>query len=93
MTLFLALSKKVGRIRKYLDEGRDFKRWRFWACFQGSERELKASKEIENLSRRGFKSKVWAPLPIHRGTGHIHIVVLATFEEFGDLSGIRIIST
>jgi hypothetical protein len=64
------------------------RRWRFWACFQDDDREEKAREEIGLLKRRGFGAKVWAPLPEHKTSGHIHIVILSTFDQLCDLAGI-----
>jgi len=64
------------------------RRWRFWCCFEGSDREKEAQEEIAALRRRGFKAKVWAPLPQHKTSGHTHIVVLSTIKELLKLAGI-----
>jgi len=42
--------------------------------------------EIAWIEAKGFKAKVWAPLPQHRTSGHTHIVVLATQEELLNLT-------
>ena len=82
------MNQKIERVRNYLAEGKDYKRWRLWHCFQGPDNERQAAEEIITLRKRGFKAKRWAPLPHHYSTGHVHIVVLATFQEFCDLAGI-----
>ena len=64
------------------------RRWRLWACFQEEAREEKAAKEINYLRSKGFRAKRWATRPEHYTSGHIHIVVLSTFDELLELAGI-----
>ncbi|MBA7554344.1 hypothetical protein ES705_46958 [subsurface metagenome] len=67
------------------------RRWRLWRCIQeGSEnhRQVEAREEIAWLDLKGFKAKIYAPLPEHKTSGHTHIVVLCTFEELCMLAGI-----
>ena len=64
------------------------RRWRFWACFQGEDRERKAREEIKAIELEGCKAKIWAPLPQHKTSGHTHIVVLCTLYEKLELAGI-----
>jgi hypothetical protein len=40
-----------------------------------------ARREIGSIQKMGFKAKVWSPLPMHRDSSHIHIVVLITSKE------------
>jgi len=67
------------------------RRWRLWRCIEGPEnhRRVEAREEISWLESKGFKAKVWAPCPEHKTSGHTHIVVLSTFEEFCELGGIQ----
>jgi hypothetical protein len=30
----------------------------------------------------GFKAKIWAPLPQHKTSGHVHVSMLATQKEY-----------
>ena len=64
------------------------KRWRLWSCCVGQHREQKAAEELKKLREKGFEAKVWAPRPEHKTSGHIHIVVLCTFDELCKLAGI-----
>jgi len=85
------MSKRVGRIQRYLAEGKDYKRWRFWHCLVGdslNSRLVDAREEIWWLEGKGFKAKIWAPRPEHKTSGHTHIVVLSTFNELSELSGL-----
>jgi len=67
------------------------RRWHFWGCFERADRgEQEAKDEIEFLEREGFKAKIWAPLPQHKTSGHIHVVVLCTLEELLKLAGVGI---
>lgn len=86
------MNKKVERVRKYLIQGKDYKRWRLWHCVEGSEahRSVEAKEEIAWLELKGFRAKIHAPLPQHKTSGHTHIVVLATFHEFCKLAQIPI---
>jgi len=54
----------------------------------GRHRQHEAEKEIKMLNEKGFKAKIWAPLLEHKTSGHIHIVVLSTFEELCQLAGL-----
>jgi len=47
----------------------------------GQHRERKAGELIGSMAAKGFKAKIWAPLPEHKTSGHIHVVVLCTLEE------------
>lgn len=49
-----------------------------------------ALQEIDWIDLQGVKAKVWAPLPGHEGSGHVHIVVLTTFHEKLSLAGITV---
>jgi len=63
------------------------KRWRLFDCFQGSEasRAVDARECIEWLEIKGFKAKVWAPLPQHKTSGHTHVVVLCNIDDYDKL--------
>ena len=65
------------------------RRWRFWACFQGENREKEATDEINRLKEARFDAKVWAPLPQHKTSGHTHVVVLCTTDELFKISGVE----
>ena len=65
------------------------RRWRLWECFQGPNRVEKAAQEMFKLRNKGFKAKVWRTRPEHYYSGHIHIVVLCTFDELLKLAGIE----
>lgn len=67
------------------------RRWRFWMCYQGDGREGRAQGAIKSLKQRGFGAKIWAPLPQHKTSGHIHVVILANLNELLELAGIKII--
>ena len=69
----------------------DKRRWHFWICFQGSfnARHVDAREEISWLEFKGFKAKVWAPLPQHKTSGHTHVVVLCTTDELFKISGVE----
>lgn len=86
------MNRRIQRVRKYLSEGKDYKRWRLWRCIQGPEthRRAEAKEEIAWLDSKGFNAKIHAPLPEHKTSGHTHIVVLATFHELCKLAGIPI---
>lgn len=64
------------------------KRWRLWICCMGQHRKKKAAEELKKLREKGFRAKVWMPRPEHKTSGHIHIVVLCTFDELCKLAGI-----
>jgi len=81
-------NKRIRHKQQTLAQGKDFKRWRLWHCFQGLDSEVEVKKEIRALKEKGFKAKIWAPLPQHKTSGHIHIVVLCTFTELCKLQGI-----
>jgi len=68
---------------------RDLRRWRFWACFLAPEGFVRAKGEIDKLKAKGFEAKIWAPLPKHKTSGHIHIVVLSTLTELLRLAGVE----
>ena len=83
------MSQKVLRVQSYLAVGKDYKRWRLWTCVEGKDRHAKVLEEIKQLENQGHKAKVWAPRPEHAISGHLHIVVLATFRELCKLAGIE----
>jgi len=65
---------------------RKMKRWRFWKCFQGKNKESQGQAEIRRVNRNfGFDAKVWSPLSQHRTSGHVHVVFLCTRQEFRNL--------
>ena len=64
------------------------RRWRLWSCSMGKNREQTAQEAIKYLESKGFNAKVWAPLPEHKTSGHIHVVVLCTFKELCKLARI-----
>lgn len=64
------------------------RRWLFWDCFQGENREKEAAEAIKYLENKGFKAKIWAPRPEHKTSGHIHVVVLCTLPELRKLGGV-----
>ena len=68
---------------------KELRRWRFWCCFQGEDRIERANAEIKEIEARGFKAKVWAPLPQHKTSGHTHIVILCTLNELLKLVGVK----
>lgn len=77
-------------IRKKLRKPR---RWRLWRCIMDmgyNARMVEAREEIAWLELKGFKVKIWAPLPQHKTSGHTHIVVLCTLEEKCFLAGIEV---
>jgi flagellar biosynthesis regulator FlaF len=84
------MDKKILHKQETLAQGKDFNRWRLWRCIEGSdnERHTEAKEEIYRLNSMGFEAKVWSPLIQHLTSGHTHIVVLATFNEFCRLAGI-----
>jgi len=86
------MNQKVLRVQAYLTMGKDYKRWRLWRCVEGwlDDRNVEAQEEIKRLEAKGFKAKIWMPLPQHKTSGHTHIVVLATFHEFCKLAGIGV---
>lgn len=58
------------------------RRWRKWSCRFGKNLKKDAQKDITELARMGFKAKIWAPLPQHRTSGHVHVSVLCSQEEY-----------
>ena len=64
------------------------RRWHFWDCFQGDDREEAAESEIYALKCAGYAAKIWAPLPQHKTSGHTHVVVLCTTNELLRLAGL-----
>ena len=40
-----------------------------------------ATRELHAIEALGFPAKIWGPLPRHADSGHIHIVVLATYGQ------------
>ena len=66
-------------------EAKQLKRWRKWSCRYGENRKEEAEKDIRTLNRMGFRAKVWAPLPQHKTSGHVHVSVLCTQEQYLDL--------
>jgi len=66
------------------------RRWRIWDCFEGPDSLKDAEDAIQILKARGVKAKVWAPLPQHKTSGHTHVVVLATWDEYLELAGLRV---
>ena len=40
-----------------------------------------AIREVRTIEGMGFPARVWGPLPRHADSGHIHIVVLATYSQ------------
>jgi len=73
---------------RFLRSLRPVRRWRFWACFESIFRDKMAREEIAYLESKGFKAKIWAPLPQHKTSGHIHVVVLCTLDELIKLAGV-----
>lgn len=71
-----------------MNEKKKPRRWRLWSCSMGKNRKEEAQKDIEYLASKGFHAKVFAPRPEHKTSGHIHVVVLCTFEELCRLAGI-----
>jgi len=74
------------------------RRWHFWACFidktvdaeDGSDNPCElGQKEIQLLKEAGYKAKIWAPLPQHKTSGHVHVVILCTVKELLKLAGIE----
>jgi len=49
-----------------------------------------ALQEIDWVESQGVKAKIWAPLPGHEESGHVHIVVLASLHEKLRLAGITV---
>lgn len=64
------------------------RRWRLFDCFMGKHREAGAALLILEMRKKGFKAKVWAPLPQHLTSGHTHVVVLCTLDEKLELAGV-----
>lgn len=58
------------------------RRWRRYSCCFGKNRQKEAQKDIRTLARMGFKAKIWAPLPQHKTSGHVHVSMLATQKEY-----------
>jgi len=58
------------------------RRWRKISCCFGKNRQKEAQKDIRTLARIGFKAKIWAPLPQHKTSGHVHVSMLATQKEY-----------
>lgn len=56
-------------------------RWRLLNCFVGENRDRRAEEAIRCYEQEGFKAKIWSPLPQHKISGHVHIVVLCTAVE------------
>lgn len=71
-----------------MQEKKKPRRWRLWSCSTGKNQKDEAQKEIEYLTSKGFRAKVFAPRPEHKTSGHIHVVVLCNFEELCKLAGI-----
>ncbi len=44
-----------------------------------------AQKEIMKIESMGVKAKIWAPLPRHKDSGHIHIVALTSQRKLARL--------
>lgn len=87
-------SQKVRRVQAYLAAAKDYRRWRLWCCFTGCPDcglidQATVKKELHRLHGKGFRAKVWAPLPRHKHSGHVHVVVLTTFQEFCQLAHIE----
>ena len=40
-----------------------------------------AMREVRTIEGMGLPAKIWGPLPHHADSGHIHIVVLATYRQ------------
>lgn len=64
------------------------RRWRFFECCQGPSREENAQQILGELKAKGFEAKIYAPLPEHKGSGHIHIVVLSDLRDLLELGGV-----
>lgn len=64
------------------------RRWRFFDCCQGRNKEKNAKLITEEIHQKGFRTKIHAPLPHHKTSGHIHIVVLADLRDLLELSGV-----
>ena len=66
------------------DFEKQIRRWRLLNCFMDKNeetRQYRAKEAIRCYEKEGFKAKIWAPLPQHKTSGHIHIVVLCTLDE------------
>lgn len=75
---------------RFLKSLKYVRRWHFWACFEREDRGKEEAKdEIEFLQGEGFKAKIWAPLPQHKTSGHIHVVVLCKLDELLKLAGVK----
>jgi len=64
------------------------RRWRFFDCCQGRNKQENAQLILQELKEKGFQTKIWAPLPQHKTSGHIHIVVLSDLRDLLELSGV-----
>jgi len=62
------------------------RRWRKWSCRFGENRYEETQEDIAALSRIGFEAKIWAPLPQHKTTGHVHVSVLCNQDELNKLN-------
>jgi hypothetical protein len=72
-----------------MDDGNEVRRWHFWGCWQSALRKLEARLAIRKLRKLGFKAKVWTPRSEHKHSGHIHVSMLATWNEILKLSGLN----
>lgn len=45
------------------------------------DREVRAKDAIRCYEQEGYKAKIWTPLPQHKMSGHVHVVVLCTLAE------------
>lgn len=57
------------------------RRWRLLNCFTDRNSEQRAKDAVRCYEQEGFKAKIWAPLPQHKTSGHVHVVVLCTLDE------------
>jgi len=68
---------------------KEVRRWHHWDCYQCPHRKRQANAAIRRLQKAGFKAKVWAPLPQHKTSGHIHVSVLCRIKELLKLAGVE----
>jgi len=59
-------------------------------CFRGKNAKPKAEAFIRRIERESdYKAKIWRPLPQHKNSGHVHVVVLCKPKEIEDIECIR----
>jgi hypothetical protein len=86
-TRIIVLNKTL--LNQWKDKKTKQKRWRSLSCHFGENAKQEAQEDIRTLNNKGFKAKVSAPLPHHKTTSYIHVLVLCSKGQYDELLDYR----